>query len=148
MCYCKEINKMKKGRKRKEKFKLPKCSVTQSGAFYSLKIIQWTNDFFLFFFFLPLEIIITIVNKVLGILMDKSWCFRSSFQLIYTSYFAMFTVEMIKGTTQSIPQTLKERNDLPQQMKYLLESHASAFQWLPRKSNNRMSRNIGGTRLC
>lgn len=72
MCYCKEINKMKKGRKRKEKFKLPKCSVTQSGAFYSLKIIQWTNDFFLFFFFLPLEIIITIVNKVLGILMDKS----------------------------------------------------------------------------
>lgn len=29
---------------------------------------------------------------MLDILMGKSWCFRNSFQLIYRSYFAMFTV--------------------------------------------------------
>lgn len=60
--------------------------------------------------------------------MRKSWCSRNSFHLIYSSYFVMFTVALIKGTTQSVPQTLKERNDLPLQMKYLLESHAHAFQ--------------------
>lgn len=72
---------------------------------------------------------------MLGILTGRSWCYRNSFQLIYSSYFVMFTVAMIKGTTQSVPQTLKGRgSDLPLQMKYLPQSHAHAFQWAPRQS--------------
>lgn len=69
------------------------------------------------------------------------------FSSFSSSYFAMFIVAMIKGPTQYVSQTLKERNDLPPQMKYLLESHAHAFQWLAQESNNRMSRNIEGMEL-
>lgn len=40
---------------------------------------------------------------------------------------------------------IKRKNNLPPQMKYLLESHVCAFKWLDRESSNWMSRNIEGT---
>lgn len=40
---------------------------------------------------------------------------------------------------------IKGKNNLPPQMKYLLESHVCAFKWLAPESSNWMSRNIEGT---
>lgn len=43
---------------------------------------------------------------------------------------------MIKGTTQSVPLTLKKRHDLPLQMKCdVLESHACTFKSLTAEFN-------------
>lgn len=61
---------------------------------------------------------------------------------MYTSHFATLTVAMIKGTTRCVPQTLKERKDLPLPVKFPLESRARAFQWLVQESDNHMLRNI------